>query len=51
MLLVGLKTVKESGDVHRMQCTNYLRATGLALCEVLNFAKPRLEITRVARGL
>jgi hypothetical protein len=34
-----------------MQCTNYLQATGLPLCLLLNFAKPRLEIKRVVRGL
>jgi len=51
VLLVALKTVKELGYVHRMQCTNYLKATGLSLCLLLNFVKPRLEIKRVVRGL
>jgi GxxExxY protein len=51
VLLVELKTVKELNDLHRMQCTNYLKATGLQLCLLLNFAKPRLEIKRVVRGL
>ena len=51
LLLVELKTVKELGDVHRMQCINYLKATGLALCLLLDFGKPRLEIKRVVRGL
>ena len=32
MLLVELKTVKALDDAHRMQCTNYLKATGLQLC-------------------
>jgi GxxExxY protein len=34
-----------------MQCTNYLKATGLRLCLLLNFGKPRLEIKRVVHGL
>jgi GxxExxY protein len=34
-----------------MQCTNYLKATGLQLCLLLNFGKPRLEIERVVYGL
>ena len=51
MLLVELKTVKALDDVHRMQCTNYLKATGLRLCLLLNFGKPRLEIKRVIHGL
>ena len=51
MLLVELKTVRALDDVHRMQCTNYLQATGLPLCLLLNFGKPHLEIERVVRGL
>jgi GxxExxY protein len=51
MLLVELKTVKALDDAHRMQCTNYLKATGLHLCLLLNFGQPRLEIKRVVHGL
>jgi GxxExxY protein len=50
-LLVELKNVKELDDAHRMQCTNYLKATGLRLCLLLNFGKSRLEIKRVVNGL
>ncbi len=49
VLLVELKTVEAQDDAHRMQCTNSLKATGLQLCLVLNFGKPRLEIKRLAR--
>ena len=51
VLLVELKTVNALTDVHRMQCTNYLKAIGLRLCLLLNFGKSRLEIKRVANGL
>jgi GxxExxY protein len=51
MLLVEVKTVRALDDVHRMQCTNYLKATGLRLCLLLNFGKSRLEIKRVVAGL
>ena len=51
VLLVELKTVKALDDAHRMQCTNYLKATGLHLCLLLNFGKSRLEVKRVVRGL
>jgi GxxExxY protein len=51
MLLIELKTVKALDDAHRMQCTNYLKASGLRLCLLLNFGKPRLEIKRVVHGL
>ena len=51
VLLVESKTVKALDDTHRMQCTNYLKATGLRLCLLLNFGKPHLEIKRVAHNL
>ena len=50
-LLVELKAVAALDNMHRMQCTNYLKATGLRLCLLLNFGKPRLEIRRVAHDL
>jgi hypothetical protein len=34
-----------------MQCTNHLKATGVQLCLLLNFGKPRPEIKRVVHGL
>jgi GxxExxY protein len=51
MLLVELKTVRALDDTHRMQCANYLKGTGLHLCLLLNFGKPRLEIKRVVHDL
>ena len=50
-ILVELKTVAELVEVHRAQCVNYLRASGLHLCLLLNFGKPHLEIKRVAHNL
>ena len=51
VLLVELKAVKALDDAHRMQCTNYLKATGPRLCLLLNLGKPRLEIKRVVHAL
>jgi len=34
-----------------MQCVNYLKATDLQLCLLLNFGRPRLEIKRVVNRL
>jgi PD-(D/E)XK nuclease superfamily len=34
-----------------MQCTNYLKATGLRLCLLFNFSKSRLEIKCVVHSL
>ena len=47
-VLVELKVCKAFDDIHLAQCLNYLRATGLRLCLLLNFGTPRLGIKRVA---
>jgi GxxExxY protein len=46
-LLIELKCVKELGKEHMAQCINYLAATGLHICLLLNFQHPRLEWKRV----
>ena len=51
MLRIELKTVPAPNAAHRGQCVNYLKATGLPLCLLLNFGNPRLEIKRVANRL
>src|SRR6201988_4714874 len=48
---VELKASKALDPAHTVQCTNYLTATGLQLCLLLNFARPRLEIHRIAHEL
>ncbi len=50
-LHIELKAVKGLDNIHFAQCLNYLKATGLRLCLLLNFGKPRLEIKRVVNGL
>jgi GxxExxY protein len=47
-ILVELKAVKALDSIHEAQCINYLKATGLPLCLLLNFGQPRLEIKRLA---
>jgi GxxExxY protein len=42
------KAVKALDRVHTAQSINYLKATGLRVCPLLNFGKPRLEIQRAA---
>jgi GxxExxY protein len=46
-LVVELKAVRALDNVHRAQCMNYLRASSLHLCLLLNFGRPRLEIRRL----
>jgi len=51
IVLVELKAAKAIDDIHRAQCLNCLNATGLHLCLLLNFGKPRLEIKRMVLAL
>jgi GxxExxY protein len=50
-VLVELKAVKALDTIHEAQCMNYLKATGLPLCLLLNFGRPRMEIKRLVNGL
>ena len=50
ILLVELKAVRALDDIHLAQCLNYLRATNLHLCLLMNFAKPRVDIRRVVNS-
>lgn len=47
-VLVEMKAAKTGSATHIAQCRRYLKATGLTLCLMLNFDKPRLKIKRVA---
>jgi GxxExxY protein len=46
-VVIELKAVKQLDDIHLAQCLNCLKATGLQVCLLMNFAKPRLEMRRV----
>lgn len=46
-VIVELKTVKNLDDVHKAQCLNYLKATGLKVCLLINFGNPRVEVKRL----
>ena len=47
-VLVELKAVKNLDDVHRAQRLNYLKATKVKICLLINFGNPRVEIKRIA---
>jgi GxxExxY protein len=49
-VLVELKAVKMLESNHCAQCLNYLKATDLWLCLLLNFGNPRLAIKRLVNG-
>jgi GxxExxY protein len=46
-LLVEIKSVKSLEDVHRVQCLNYLKATKMNLCLLINFGASRVEVKRI----
>lgn len=50
-VIVELKASKTLDPVHTAQCINYLKATGLHLCLLLNFGRPSLQIHRVSHKL
>jgi GxxExxY protein len=47
-ILVELKAVKALDEIHAAQCLNYLKATSLRLCLLINFGNRRVEIKRLA---
>lgn len=49
-VIVELKAVSEINDIHSAQCMNYLRATGLKVCLLINFGKSKVEIKRIVHN-
>lgn len=50
VLVIELKCVDRLANEHTAQCINYLRASGLGLCLLVNFQKPKVEWKRVVLG-
>jgi len=46
-LVIELKCVDRLTNEHMAQCLNYLRASGMKLCLLINFQKPTVEWKRV----
>ena len=49
-VLVELKAIKLLDEIHMAQCINYLKATGLSLCLLINFGNSRLKVERIVRN-
>jgi GxxExxY protein len=47
-LLVELKAAKELDEAFHAQCLNYLKATGLEVCLLINFGGPEVQVRRVS---
>ena len=50
-VIVELKVVKSFDEIHMAQCLNYLKATGLHICLLINFGKPQVDVKRIIRSL
>ena len=49
-LVVELKCVDRLANEHTAQCLNYLRASGLTLCLLVNFQRPKVEWKRIVHN-
>jgi GxxExxY protein len=49
-LAIELKCADRLAREHTAQCLNYLRASGLRLCLLVNFQSPKVEWKRVIYG-
>ena len=49
-VILGVKAVRKLDEVHMAQCMNYLKATGLRICLLINFGSPKVEIKRIIHG-
>lgn len=46
VVLIELKVVDALNPIHSAQCINYLKATGLPICLLLNFGHPWVQVKR-----
>ena len=49
-VIIEIKATARLDPVHRVQCMNYLRTTGLSVALLMNFGLPRLDIQRVVHN-
>jgi GxxExxY protein len=49
-VIVEVKHARALEDVHIAQCLNYLKATSLKVCLLINFGKSKIEIKRLVRN-
>jgi GxxExxY protein len=50
-IVVEIKASRAVDDRHFAQCLNYLKATGLKICLLINFGKQKVETRRVVNNL
>jgi len=47
LIILELKAVKALDIIHQAQCMNYLKATNMSVCLLINFGNPKIEIKRI----
>jgi len=47
-VIVELKAVRAIDPIHVAQCLNYLKATKLKTCLLINFGTPHVEVKRIS---
>ena len=50
-VVVEVKAISCLETSHEAQCMNYLRATKLKVCLLLNFGRPRIQYRRIVWGI
>ena len=50
LLIIEVKCVDRLAPAHTAQCLNYLRASNLRLCLLVNFQQPKVEWKRIMCG-
>ena len=49
-LVIELKCAEHLASEHNAQCLNHLRASGLELCLLINFQRPKVEWKRIIQS-
>jgi len=49
-ILGELRATKSIDEIHMAQCLNYLKATNLKVCLLINFGSPKVAIKRIVNG-
>ena len=49
-VIVEIKAIKALEDIHTAQCVNYLKATALQVCLLVNFGASKATVKRIVYG-
>jgi GxxExxY protein len=49
-VIVELKALSQLTNEHVAQCLNYLKATGLTVCLLINFGKAKIDVRRIVNN-